>query len=73
MGHSVIVTAFVVIIVGGVGSLEGAVVAAVIYAVVQTVVTTFYDGVLADIAGLSLMLIVLIVKPTGLFGSANRA
>ena len=73
MGHSVIVTAFIVIIVGGVGSLEGAVVASIAYAIVHTFVTTFFDGVLADIVGLSLMLIVLIVKPTGLFGSADRA
>lgn len=73
MGHSVIVTAFIVIIVGGVGSLEGAVIASVAYAFVHTVVTTFFDGVVADIAGLSLMLIVLIVKPTGLFGTADRA
>jgi len=73
MGHSIIVTAFIVIIVGGIGSLEGAVLASVIYAVVHTFVTTFYDGVLADITGLALMLLVLIVKPTGLFGTANRA
>lgn len=73
MGHSIIVTAFIVIIVGGVGSLEGAVLASVVYAFVHTFVTTFYDGVLADITGLALMLIVLIVKPTGLFGSADRA
>jgi branched-chain amino acid transport system permease protein len=73
MGHSVIVTAFIVIIVGGVGSLEGAVVAAVAYSLVHTFVTTFYDGVIADIVGLSLMLAVLIVKPTGLFGTADRA
>ena len=73
MGHSVIVTAFIVIIVGGVGSLEGAVVAAVAYAFVHTFVTTFWDGVIADIVGLSLMLLVLIIKPTGLFGTADRA
>lgn len=73
MGHSVIVTAFIVIIVGGIGSLEGAVVAAVAYAVVHTFVTTFWDGVIADIVGLSLMLIVLILRPTGLFGTADRA
>lgn len=73
MGHSVIVTAFIVIIVGGVGSLEGAVVAAVAYAFVHTFVTTFWDGVIADIVGLSLMLVVLIIKPTGLFGTADRA
>lgn len=73
MGHSVIVTAFIVIIVGGVGSLEGAVIASVVFAVVHTFVTTFFDGVVADITGLSLMLLVLIVKPTGLFGSSERA
>jgi branched-chain amino acid transport system permease protein len=73
MGHSVIITAFIVIIVGGVGSLEGAIIASIAYAFVHTFVTTFFDGVIADITGLSLMLIVLIVKPTGLFGSADRA
>ncbi|GMG81548.1 branched-chain amino acid ABC transporter permease [Paralimibaculum aggregatum] len=73
MGHSVIVTAFIVIIVGGVGSLEGAVVASVLYAFVHTIVTTFYDGVVADIVGLSLLLGVLVVRPTGLFGTADRA
>jgi branched-chain amino acid transport system permease protein len=73
MGHSVIVAAFIVIIVGGVGSLEGAVLAAVAYAFVHTFVTTFWDGVIADIVGLLLMLLVLIVRPTGLFGTADRA
>ncbi len=73
MGHSVIVAAFIVIIVGGVGSLEGAVVASVAYAFINTVVTTFWDGVIADIVGLLLMLAVLILKPTGLFGTADRA
>jgi len=68
MGHSVIVTAFIIIIVGGLGSLEGAVVAAILYAFVHTFVTTFIDGVVADIVGLLLMLGVLIIRPTGLFG-----
>ncbi len=73
MGHSVIITAFIVIIVGGIGSLEGAVIAAVAYAFIHTIVTTFWDGVIANIVGLSLMLAVLIIKPTGLFGTADRA
>jgi branched-chain amino acid transport system permease protein len=73
MGHPVIITAFIIIIVGGVGSLEGAVLAAILYAFVNTFVTTLYDGTLANIVGLLLMLIVLIVKPTGLFGAKERA
>lgn len=73
MGHAVIVAAFIVIIVGGVGSIMGSVVASVLYAFVHTFVTTFYDGVIADIVGLLLMLAVLIVRPTGLFGTVEKA
>jgi branched-chain amino acid transport system permease protein len=73
MGHPVIITAFIIIIVGGVGSLEGAVLAAILYGFVNTFVTTIYDGTLANIVGLLLMLAVLIVKPTGLFGAKERA
>ena len=73
VGHSIIVTAFIIIIVGGVGSLEGAVIAAVIYAFVHTFVTTFFDGVIANIVGLALMLAVLVTRPTGLFGAKERA
>lgn len=73
IGHSVIVTAFIVIIVGGLGSLEGAIIASVLYAFIHTFVTTFYDGVVANIVGLLLMLIVLVAKPTGLFGAQERA
>lgn len=72
MGHSVIVTAFIIIIVGGIGQLEGAIVAAILYAFVHTFVTTFFDGVIADITGLMLMLLVLVIKPTGLFGARDR-
>jgi branched-chain amino acid transport system permease protein len=73
MGHSVIVTAFIIIIVGGIGSLEGAVIAAILYAFVHTFVTTLYDGVIANIVGLLLMLAVLVVMPNGLFGAKERA
>jgi branched-chain amino acid transport system permease protein len=72
MGHNVIVTTFIVIIVGGIGSLEGAVVAAVIYSFFHTIVTTVADGVIASILGLLLMMVVLVVKPTGLFGTAEK-
>ena len=35
--------------------------------------TTFADGVTADIVGLLLMLMVLVVRPNGLFGTRERA
>lgn len=72
MGHGVIVTAFIVIIVGGIGSLEGAVIAAIIYSFFHTFLTTMWDGVIASILGLLLMMIVLVVKPSGLFGTVEK-
>ena len=68
MGHNVIITAFIVTIVGGVGSLSGAVFAAVLYALFHTFVTVYVGGTVATICGLILMVVVLIVKPTGIMG-----
>ncbi|MBT7147483.1 MAG: branched-chain amino acid ABC transporter permease, partial [Rhodospirillales bacterium] len=68
MGHNVIVTAFIVTIVGGVGSLSGAVLAAVLYAMFHTIVTVYFGATIATICGLVLMVGVLIVKPTGIMG-----
>lgn len=73
MGHPVIIGAFIVIIVGGIGSLEGAVVASILYAFTNTFVTTIWDGVIADIVGLILMFVVLIARPQGFFGKPERA
>ena len=68
MGHNVIITAFIVTIVGGVGSLSGAVIAAVLYALFHTFITVYFGGTVATICGLILMVVVLIVKPTGIMG-----
>jgi len=68
MGHNVIITAFIVTIVGGVGSLTGAVLASVLYAVFHTFVTVYFGGTVATICGLVLMVVVLIVRPTGIMG-----
>ena len=72
LGHKMIVTAFIVIIVGGIGSLEGAVLAALLYTFFHTWVTTYIGGEIATILGLVLMLVVLVVRPTGLLGKAER-
>jgi len=68
MGHNVIITAFIVTIVGGVGSLSGAVIAAVLYALFHTFVTTYVSGTIATISGLLIMVLILIVRPSGIMG-----
>jgi branched-chain amino acid transport system permease protein len=69
MGHNVIITAFIVTIVGGVGSLSGAVLAAVLYALFHTFITVYFGGTIATICGLILMVIVLIIRPGGIMGA----
>lgn len=68
MGHNVIITAFIVTIVGGIGSLPGAVIAAVLYALFHTFMTTYFSGTIATISGLLIMVLVLIIRPTGIMG-----
>ena len=71
MGHNVIITAFIVTIVGGIGSLPGAVIASVVYALFHTFVTTYISGTIATISGLLIMVLVLIVRPTGIMGQKS--
>lgn len=68
MGHNVIITAFIVTIVGGVGSLSGAVLAAILYALFHTFMTVYFGGTVATVGGLILMVAVLIVRPAGIMG-----
>lgn len=71
MGHSYVVTAFIVVIVGGMASIEGALLASFLLAFIHTFVTTYYDAVVASMAGVLFMALVLIVKPTGLLGNVK--
>ncbi|MDP1702069.1 MAG: branched-chain amino acid ABC transporter permease [Aestuariivirga sp.] len=69
MGHAVIINGLIVIIVGGVGSISGAVLAAVLFSFFHTFVTTFAGGIYADIFGMIIMLLILVAKPTGIMGT----
>ncbi|MDH3375885.1 MAG: branched-chain amino acid ABC transporter permease [Gammaproteobacteria bacterium] len=71
MGHVYAVTAFIVVIVGGMASIEGAVLAAFILGFIHTFTSTVYDSVTATMVGVLFMAIVLIVKPTGLLGNVK--
>ncbi|MGI9306907.1 MAG: branched-chain amino acid ABC transporter permease [Gammaproteobacteria bacterium] len=71
MGHVYAVTAFIVVIVGGMASIEGAVVAAFILGFIHTFVSTVADSVTATMVGVLFMAIVLIVKPTGILGNVK--
>lgn len=71
MGHAVILVAFIVVIVGGMASIEGTMIAAIIFGFLYTIVTTVADGVLASIIAVLVMLIVLAFRPMGLMGKVK--
>ena len=69
MGVDALIMAFVVVVIGGLGSLEGALVGAVMVGVVRELGITFFPEV--ELAVLYLMAaVVLLVRPAGLFGRA---
>lgn len=68
LGQTIIITAFIVVIVGGIESIGGAVLAAFMLGIIHTFVTTLVDGVTATMAGVVLMAVVLVIKPEGLMG-----
>ncbi|ADQ69344.1 branched-chain amino acid ABC-type transport system, permease component [Halogeometricum borinquense DSM 11551] len=69
MGNSVIIPAFVIVVLGGLGSFRGAVVGGLFVGVVQTLART-YTPFLEGLIVFLLMIAVLLVRPNGLFGSA---
>ena len=68
MGMEPIMKAFAVVILGGLGSLPGAIVGGFIIGFTETFVSTYIGAHFALIVVFLIMIGVLIVKPTGLFG-----
>jgi branched-chain amino acid transport system permease protein len=87
MGELILIQVFVVIVIGGIGSIRGALVGAIIVGVVDTMGRAFLKPLLGTLISLPaaesagpalasmliylLMAVVLAVKPAGLFGSRN--
>lgn len=70
MGHPALIIAFIVTVVGGMGSIEGALLASFIYGFMISFITTYADGTIATIVGVLLLFFVLAIRPRGLFGRA---
>lgn len=72
MGNQILLVAFIVVIVGGMGSLGGALLVALVMASVEGGITSWLTPVEAQITVLVLMSIVVLARPRGLFGKAAR-
>jgi branched-chain amino acid transport system permease protein len=68
MGREVLIMAFIIVIVGGMGNLEGSVLAAIMISLIQGVGALFVPPSIATVFALAFMIIVLLLRPQGLFG-----
>lgn len=70
MGGDALLLSFVVVIIGGLGSLRGTIVAALVIGLSDGIISVFFTPILAKILATLLVACVLIWRPHGLFGRA---
>lgn len=70
MGTNVLIVAFVVTVVGGMGSLTGAIVAGLLVGIVESMTAFLYPEA-SKVSMFVIMALVLLIRPMGLFGRAG--
>jgi branched-chain amino acid transport system permease protein len=73
MGHEFIVLAFTIVIVGGMGSIKGAVLAGLLLTQIQAITALIISPVWTDPILFGIMVLVLMFRPQGLFGRLGHA
>ena len=68
MGGEPLLLAFIVVIIGGLGSLKGTVAAAILIGISDGIISVFFSPNLAKILATLLVVVVLLIRPNGLFG-----
>ncbi len=72
MGLDPLLMSFIVVIVGGLGSIKGSVIAALVIGMADGIVSVFFSPTLASILATLLVAFVLVVRPQGLYGAPAR-
>ena len=71
MGHDPLLLSFIVVIIGGLGSLRGTLVAALLIGLSDGVISVFFSPTLAKIIATLFVALVLVFRPSGLFAPAR--
>lgn len=72
MGLDPLLLSFIVVIIGGLGSLRGTVLAALIIGVSDGIIAMFFSPTLAKMLATAAVALVLVFRPQGLFGTTAR-
>jgi len=70
MGQAAILKAFVVVILGGLGSIPGAVVGGLLLGFAESVFASLFGGLVSDMLGFLMIMVILLWRPFGLLGRA---
>ncbi|OLS33767.1 branched-chain amino acid ABC transporter permease [Bacillus sp. MRMR6] len=73
MGFAPLLTALIVVILGGLGSNIGAIIGGLIIGITQSLAVTYTSAIVSNIAVYLILFLVLMMKPTGLFGGKLHA
>ena len=68
MGYMPGLKAFVAAVLGGIGSIPGAMLGGIILGVAETMVKGYGPSAYADAISFSLLIVILLIKPTGILG-----
>lgn len=72
MGGDLLLVSFIIVIVGGLGSLKGTLVASLIICPLESIMVVLITPTEAKVVSFMIMAAVLLVRPGGLFGTAQR-
>ncbi|PBC35623.1 hypothetical protein CJ179_47065 [Rhodococcus sp. ACS1] len=76
LGHNYLVIAMAILVIGGIGSVSGALIGGLIVGLVSAITTGYISSSYRDVVVFGLMLVFLVLRPDGIFQSAkvvNRA
>jgi len=68
MGSEPLIKSFMIILIGGMGSIPGAIVAGLLLGLIDSFTETLLGGEMAFIIGFALLMLILIIRPKGFFG-----
>jgi branched-chain amino acid transport system permease protein len=71
-GASVIVKAFAIVIIGGFGNMEGTIIAGILVGIIEAFTVQYLGSGVIDLVVFVLLLIMLVVKPTGLIAERRE-
>ncbi len=72
MGLDPLLLSFTVVIIGGLGSIQGTIIAAILIGLSDGILSVFFSPTLAKIVSTLLVALVLVFRPNGLFAKAGR-